>query len=252
MSRFRTALLLVVAVSLSGCAWIPRSYVARADHRDSTSFEMVEGSPMYKLIPRGWISAVNRPSFVPVGDASSFMADDEPVIVLQHGGETRIYSTWYLDGHEVVNDVVAGEALAVTWCPLVQAGVVFEREVDGRALTFEASGKLWRDALVMWDRETKSLWTQHDGRALQGRSRDAGRQLAMVPSTRSTWADARRRHPDGLVLKKKSDLLGGGAATIYDDYLERTDGDVRPLGWLGWLWAPSRGPIWKELREEHG
>ncbi len=216
-------ILLAIVVLAQGCAWIPRSYVARADHSDKTEFDLVEGSPMYTLIPRGWIQPVNHPRFVPAADAD-FLVDEEPVIVLEHKGEARIYSTWFLDGHEVVNDTVAGDPVAVTWCPLVQAGVVYERTgPDGRALTLQASGRLWRDALVMYDAQTKSLWTQHDGRALVGSSHEAGHQLPALPSTRSTWAEARRRYPDALVLRKRADGLGGGRATIYDDYLARTD-----------------------------
>ncbi|MCO4773355.1 MAG: DUF3179 domain-containing protein [Deltaproteobacteria bacterium] len=221
-------LLLLVLVSLvTGCAWIPRSVVNRADHSDSTKYQLVEGSPLYDLIPRGWISAVNKPTFATVAAATEFMSDEEPVMVVERGDVVRIYSTWYLDGHEVVNDTIEGEPIAVTWCPLVQAGVAFERStvVDGEStpLTLQASGKLWRDALVMWDKQTKSLWTQHDGRALNGPSRDAGAQLPSVPSTHTTWAEARARHPQADVLRKKGDLLGSGQKTIYDDYLARTD-----------------------------
>jgi len=218
----RLIALLIVASLGTGCAWIPRSYVNRADHSEKTEFELVDGSPMYRLIPRGWISPVDRPRFVDAADVD-FLQDEEPVIVVEHAGQTRVYSTWYLDGHEVVNDTIGDKHLAVTWCPLVQAGVVFEREVDGRALRLQASGRLWRDALVMYDRQTKSHWTQHGGKALLGPSADAGVVLPMHPSGRTTWANAKVRHPDARVLVKKANLLGGGTATIYDSYLERTD-----------------------------
>lgn len=219
--------LVLASAFLSGCAWIPRSVVNRADHSDSTKYELVEGSPLYDLIPRGWISPVNNPKYTSVAHAAAFMADEEPVMVVTRGDLTRIYSTWYLDGHEVVNDRFGGEPVAVTWCPLVQAGVAFESEVDVNgtptALTLQASGKLWRDALVMWDKQTKSLWTQHDGRAIQGFGKSHDRQLTMLPSTHLRWAEARTRHPEAEVLRKKANLLGGGQKTIYDDYLARTD-----------------------------
>lgn len=222
MTRLLT--LLILPLLVQGCAWVPKAYVARADLSGDTPFELVEGSPMYDLIPRGWIAPINRPAFTSVQGADTFMQDDEPVIVVDHNGDARVYSTWYLDAHEVVNDQVGGDALAITWCPLVQAGVVFDRTLEGEgALRLQASGKLWRDALVMWDAQTKSLWTQHDGRALQGDSADAGARLAVVPSTRTTWAEARSRHPDAKVLRKRSDGMGGGRVTIYDDYLQRTD-----------------------------
>lgn len=219
--------LLATLLTLSGCAWIPRSVVNRADHSDDTKFELVEGSPLYHLIPRGWIAPVNHPRFASVDDAADFMADDEPVLVVARGDDVRVYSTWYLDGHEVVNDVIDGQPVAVTWCPLVQAGVAFDRTttVDGadHTLTLQASGKLWRDALVMWDKQTKSLWTQHGGRAIQGDAHAAGVSLTPLPSTHVPWSEARARHPDARVLRKAANLLGGGTKTIYDDYLARTD-----------------------------
>lgn len=213
---------LVLILLGPGCAWIPRAYVSRVDHAERTRFDIVEGSPMYRLIPRGWITPVDRPSFVAVEDAG-FMELDEPVIVFEEGGEARIYSTWFLDGHEVVNDRVADRLVAITWCPLVQAGVVFDRTVDGRALRLQASGRLWRDALVMYDRQTRSHWTQHGGRALLGPAAGANARLEQLPSIRTTWAAAAERWPDARVLRKREDLLGGGQATLYDDYLERTE-----------------------------
>ncbi len=80
-----------------------------------------------------------------------------------------------------------------------------------------ASGRLWRDALVMMDRQTRSLWTQHDGRALQGDSQ--GLKLEPVPSIRTVWSDARVRWPEARVLRKKPGILGAGARTMYERYL---------------------------------
>jgi hypothetical protein len=114
----------------------------------------------------------------------------------------------------------------------VQAGVVYAREYreetpTGRSITHTvslmASGNLWRDALVMYDRQTKSLWTQHDGRAIQGRSQEAGRQLEALASEKMTYAQALERYPSARVLKKKAGFLGNGTESIYDDYLARDD-----------------------------
>ena len=114
----------------------------------------------------------------------------------------------------------------------MQAGVVYAREFTEttptgrsieRTVSLMASGNLWRDALVMYDRQTKSLWTQHDGRAIRGSSQEAGRRLDALPSEKTTYAAARLRYPNAKVLQKKAGVLGKGTSSIYDDYLARTD-----------------------------
>lgn len=104
-----------------------------------------------------------------------------------------------------------------------------ETDSGPQTLSFQASGRLWRDALVMYDRETKSLWTQHDGRALAGDSAEGARQLVAVPSERTTFAAAAARHPGARVLVKKAGVLGRGMSTIYDEYAE----DQARLGIFG-------------------
>lgn len=107
----RLALLLTL---LTGCATsIPESIIAGS--ADRAPYEIVEGSPMYRMLSPGAIPPVNRPTWADVPRADRFMAPDEPVIVLERGDEVRIYSTWYLEGHEVVNDQIGTEALLVSW-----------------------------------------------------------------------------------------------------------------------------------------
>jgi hypothetical protein len=84
--------------------------------------------------------------------------------------ERRAYSTWQLDRHEIVNDTFEGRPIAVTWCPLCGTGIVYARNLGPRTLTFGVSGMLYRDALVMYDRETGTLWSRIDGRARHGKS----------------------------------------------------------------------------------
>jgi len=112
----------------------------------------------------------------------------------------------------------------------VDAGVVYARETvdpDGnkQVINLEVSGKLWRDALVMRDRESKSLWTQHDGRALVGPASEEQLKMQPLPSERLDWSEASVRYPDAKVLKKRASLLGSGATDIYAEYRESKDSD---------------------------
>ena len=101
--------------------------------------------------------------------------------------------------------------------------MVYAREVDGKPTTFGVSGKLWRDALVMYDRETESLWSQVDGKAFRG-ARE-GKVLEHIPSTQTTWRNWKKMHPDTLVLRKEEEFTD----SHYEDYFA----DPEKLGMFG-------------------
>jgi hypothetical protein len=123
----------------------------------------------------------------------------------------RAYSTWQLDRHEIVNDTFKGRPVAVTWCPLCGTAIVYERTVAGRTLTFGVSGLLYRDALVMYDRETNTLWSHVDGRALEGPL--LGETLQPVPAIHATWKQWKALYPESMILKKD-----GRYRSSYEDY----------------------------------
>jgi hypothetical protein len=100
--------------------------------------------------------------------------------------------------HEIVNDVVGGVAAAVTYCPLCNSSVVFDRRLDGHVLDFGTTGKLRHSDLVMYDRQTETWWQQFTGEAAVGAL--AGTTLKALPSRVETFQEFRAAHPDGLVL----------------------------------------------------
>ncbi|MFN0091832.1 MAG: DUF3179 domain-containing protein [Acidimicrobiales bacterium] len=156
--------------------------------------QIVSGGP-----PPDGIPSIDAPRFLRVGEVD-FLADDEPVIVLVHGGETRVYPVQILIWHELVNDTVAGAPLTVAYCPLCNSAVAYDRRVEGRVLEFGTSGSLYQSALVMYDRQTHTLWTHFDGRAVVGPL--AGAQLGLVPVSTVGWGTIRQRTPDALVLSR--------------------------------------------------
>jgi len=123
------------------------------------------------------------------------------VIGLSINGDHRAYPINILSTHEIVNDVVGGQLVAVTWCPLCYSALVFSREVDGSALTFGVSGKLLENTLVMFDRETNSLWSQLYGGGIKGTH--TGTALAVFPSILTTWGAWQTQYPDSQVLSKR-------------------------------------------------
>ena len=154
--------------------------------------EILSGGP-----PKDGIPALDDPGFIPVTDETRIGAT-EPVITVEIAGEARAYPVRYLTWHEIVNDTVAGVPVAVTFCPLCNSALTFDRRVDDQVLSFGVSGKLRNSDMVMYDRETQSWWQQALGEGIVGVH--TGTELVPVPSWMESWAEFSLRHPDGLVM----------------------------------------------------
>ena len=155
--------------------------------------EIMSGGP-----PKDGIPAIDAPLFIPVGEETR-IEDEEPVITVELDGQTpRTYPVRYLMWHEIVNDTVGGVPVAVTFCPLCNSGITFDRRVAGRVLSFGVSGKLRNSDMVMYDRETQSWWQQAMGEAIVGDL--TGTQLRQVPTWMESWAEYRTRNPGALVM----------------------------------------------------
>jgi hypothetical protein len=125
------------------------------------------------------------------------LTDRDTVIGVVREGEARAYPIRVLSGHEIVNDTFHGP-LVVTYCPVCASSIVALREVRGQEATFGVSGLLWKLNLVMYDRETGSLWTQAEMVAINGDL--TGERLQLVPSTLTKWGPWREEFPDTEVL----------------------------------------------------
>lgn len=155
--------------------------------------EILSGGP-----PKDGIPAIDAPEFLPASQESR-IGEREPVITVEFDGETpRAYPIRYLMWHEIVNDRVADIPIAVTFCPLCNSGIVFDRRVKGQVLSFGVSGKLRHSDMVMYDRETQSWWQQALGTGIVGAH--AGTELTALPTWMESWAEFRSRNPLGLVM----------------------------------------------------
>ena len=140
--------------------------------------------------------------FVRPSRADAWLAPKEPVVALEVNGDARAYPVQILMWHEIVNDTVGRTPVAVTYCPLCNSGLVFERVVNGRVLDFGTSGKLYKSDLVMYDRQTDSLWTQMEGRAIVGAL--AATRLRPLPANTISYADWKVARPAGLVRSRET------------------------------------------------
>ena len=208
---------------------------------DSTStpngFSLAESSiPPEEIIGGGVrrdsIPALDDPAHVSVADAP--WDDRERVIGVHLGGEARAYPISILVWHELVNDVLDGRPILASYCPLCGTGIVFDRRPrsaqpgvrassaapnspsPGEELHVGVSGLLYRSDLLMYDRETESLWPQISGEAVTGSSR--GRRLGQIRSQMTTWGEWRRRHPETTVLSLETGYRRRYGSTPYGNY----------------------------------
>jgi Protein of unknown function (DUF3179) len=160
--------------------------------------EIKSGGP-----PKDGIRSIDTPRFERLSDGAaagwaSRIGDAEPVIALEIHGDARAYPLSVLIWHEIVNDVVGGAPVTVTYCPLCNSSLVFERTVENRVLNFGTTGKLRNSDLVMYDRQTESWWQQFGGDAIVGVM--SGKRLHLVPSRLKSFGRFRLRFPHGQVL----------------------------------------------------
>ncbi len=173
--------------------------------------EVLSGGP-----PPDGIPAIDDPKFAPI-DEIDFIADNEPVLVLDIDGDVRAYPIQIMIWHEIANDVVGGIPVTVSFCPLCNSAVAFKRtQPDGTVLDFGTSGRLYFSSLVMYDRQTETLWTHFDGTAVIGVL--TGTVLEKIPLSTVSYRDFREAHPEGLVLTRDTGFTRNYGRNPYPGY----------------------------------
>jgi hypothetical protein len=179
--------------------------------RHSVPFsEIQSGGPSKDGIP-----AIDAPRFVPVAGVD-FLGDKEPVIEVDIDGEVRGYPLQILIWHEIVNDTIGGVPVSVTFCPLCNTAIVFDRRLDGQVLDFGTTGNLRNSDLVMYDRQTESWWQQFSGEGIVGEL--TGKELTQLPARIVSWSAFEAAHPDGEVLSRETGYRRSYGANPYVGY----------------------------------
>jgi thiol-disulfide isomerase/thioredoxin len=175
--------------------------------------EILSGGP-----PKDGIPAIDAPRFVSAEEADEWLEPREPVILVEVDDVAKAYPIQIMMWHEIVNDVIGDEPVTVTFCPLCNTGIAFERTFDDQVLDFGTTGRLRFSNLVMYDRHTETWWQQATGEAIAGEY--TGRRLAFVLATMISWTEFKQAHPDGDVLSRETGHArdyGRNPYTGYDD-----------------------------------
>lgn len=190
----------------------------------NTTIDLFEVLPV--IAPDG-IPAISNPAMETIIEAEAWLADLSPVIAFEIDGEARAYPQAVLVFHEIANDLVGEIPVAVTYCPLCNSSIVFDRRVNDTVLDFGVSGNLRNSDLIMYDRQTASWWQQFTGEGIVGDY--AGELLDIVPSQVIGFGQFKAQYPDGLVMARPT--VGGRYGEIPPHYANYTvpflfDGEV--------------------------
>lgn len=211
------ALLLLFVLLLfwrgASCATLSSSEWPKTDFtkRVVDESEILSGGP-----PRDGIPSIDNPHFVSQAMAAIWLHPQEPVIAVTVGSETKAYPLQILIWHEIVNDTIDGIPVTVTFCPLCNAAIAFDRRFDGEILDFGTSGRLRKSDLIMYDRQSESWWQQFTGRALIGRY--AGQHLTKLPADVVAFSDFQAAFPESLVLSRNTGHIRQYGRNPYHGY----------------------------------
>lgn len=181
------------------------------DNRSIDFNEILSGGP-----PKDGIPPIDLPKFDSVEQAFDWITLLEPVISVSINGEHKAYPMQIMTWHEIVNDKVGNTPVSVTFCPLCNASIVFERVLDGELLDFGTTGLLRNSDLVMYDRQSESWWQQFTGMGIVGEHN--GKELKRVPSSIISFESFAKAFPDGKVLNRDTGSFRSYGNNPYPGY----------------------------------
>jgi hypothetical protein len=219
-----------VCFSVTRLCWLATVVILLASHESAAeskngfalddalvpAAEILNGGP-----GRDGIPSLDYPEFVSAGDARFLKAKDR-VLGLVFDGVARAYPIRILNYHEIVNDAFGGNAVVVTYCPLCNSGMAFNAKIDRARLEFGVSGLLYNSDVLLYDRQTGSLWSQIMQTAITGTMK--GTKLDAFPMTHTTWRDWVARYPETEVLSDRTGSRRNYEVNPYPGY--RRDGSL--------------------------
>lgn len=171
--------------------------------------EIKDGGP-----PKDGIPSIDKPKFLRAQNAD--LGTQDRILGVYENGVAKAYPIKILNYHEIVNDGFDGKPVVITYCPLCGSGIAFDARINGKAHTFGVSGLLYNSDVLLYDRETESLWSQLKYQAVSGPLR--GTKLEMLNTANTTWAAWKQEHPNTLVLSEDTGFKRNYSLDPYPDY----------------------------------
>ncbi len=162
------------------------------------------------------IPSIDRPKFITASEADRFLNDDDLVLGITIDGVAKAYPRKIMVWHEIANDEINGIPVVITYCPLCYTGAAYVRIIEGEAIEFGVSGKLYNSDLVMYDRKTDTYWSQILGQGIVGEL--AGYELTKLPLETLEWGDWKRLYPHTLVLSQDTGFARSYGRDPYSFY----------------------------------
>ncbi len=172
--------------------------------------EIHHGGPAKDGIP-----AIDKPVFISAQQAH-YLNNDDRILGLSINGLAKAYPIKILNYHEIVNDFFLQKAVVITYCPLCGSGIGYAADIRGKNSTFGVSGLLYNSDVLLYDRETNSLWSQLLSKAISGKRK--GTELEMLTVNHTTWQDWKKQYPNTLVLSDKTGFDRDYSRTPYGSY----------------------------------
>jgi hypothetical protein len=197
--------------------------------------------------PRDGIPSIDKPKFISGGEAD-YLKPTDRVLGVEIEGKARAYPIRILNWHEIVNDIHNGKAIAVTFCPLCGSGIVYASTFNGKAHKFGVSGLLYNSDVLLYDRETETLWSQILSKGVSGQM--VGSELEIIPSSHTSWQAWLAKHPNTEVLSRDTGYSRDYSCSPYGGYDEGRE-TYFPLAFRSQKYHPKERVIGITINGKH-
>ncbi len=191
------------------------------------SIRLIDLDDLSQGAARDAIPAISGPLYVTLEEAAAYYTDNVPLVQVNVDGDVRGFPLEILTWHEIVNDTIGGVPITVTYCPLCNTAIAFESQIGEEVFKFGVSGLLRNSDLVMYDRNTESLWQQSTGRAIVGAM--VGARLTYVPAPVVSLGQLRSAYPDAIVMSRDTGWFREYGQNPYRGYDDPERGGPYPF-----------------------